>query len=220
MKRIACLLLACLLAAGLGGCTEKKNEPEEDFGRSPQEIALADNSTPEGAVIGLMEAIIRLDMGVAAQFISGGGDGPLGMLYQDIMLPFVERLEYEVGAARITGDTAVVDIAILAVDAEGALNDLVLAGAKYLIGQMLRRESADLRGFVAEYAAGLDVGAMTRVRRDAAVLLVRDSAGKWRLDADNEENYGFLNALSGGLLGALVRLQELADEYGISWTAA
>lgn len=224
MKKL-CIAVAAAMLLSLTACSAfKKEETEASHAEQalPEAVAPGDipegNTTPAGAVAGLLDAVIKWDMGVAAQFMTSGGDEAAAGAYRAVLLPFIERMEYEVGAERITGDAAVVDVAVTAVDASQAFTGLTVAAARYAVSESLSGGEVDMQAFVQDYLSEqVDFSELTRTKRFAEVHLVRDGMGRWRLDSANPENRGFYNALSGGLLDTVTGLQELAERYNINW---
>lgn len=216
LKRLRWLLM--VLAVGVVGLAFWSLQPlmpwkskaqEHRPGPPPSSLSTADNTTPSGAVVGLAEALRTWDLGLAAQWMALAPQGPFTDAYHNVLAPALARMELEVGAERVEGDTAWVDVAVTAVDVGGALGNLGADAASYLAGCMISHSQADWSEFLEEYLFTASAEEMLRVRRDATAYLVRDSAGKWRIDANSPENREFCNALTGGLLDVLEQLEHL-----------
>ncbi len=169
----------------------------------------ADNTSPSGAVVGLAEALKNWDLGLAAQWMALAPQGPFTDAYQNVLAPALARMELELGAERIEGTFAWVDVSVTAVDVGGGLGSLSADAASYLVSCMIGQSQADWGEFLTAYLAETNTEEMLRVRRDATVYLTQDSGGKWRIDANSPENRAFCNALTGGLLDVLDQLEQL-----------
>lgn len=217
MKRIKWLLvLSAVVVVGLTFWALRPLMPwnssqvqEHRPGPPVSPLSEADNTSPSGAVIGLAQALNNWDLGLAAQWMALAPQGPFTDAYQNVLAPALARMELELGAERIQGDCAWVDVSVTAVDVGGALGGLSADAASYLVGCMISKSQADWGEFLTEYLTEANAEEMLRVRRDATVYLMQDSGGKWRIDANSPENREFCNALTGGLLNVLDQLEQL-----------
>ncbi|MDR2909577.1 MAG: hypothetical protein LBU86_06820 [Oscillospiraceae bacterium] len=171
--------------------------------------APTDNSAPEGAVEGMLTALREWDTGLIAQWMSEVPEGAVSDAYHGILVPTLARIEFEAGPAKITGDTAMVDVSVTAVDIGGALGDLSVDAAGYLLTCSMDNTEPDWGAFLAGYMDIMDVEGLLRVNRRSTAHLIKDAGGKWRLDAGNPENLDFYNAVTGGLPEVIETLQNV-----------
>jgi len=166
--------------------------------------------TPGQSLNLLLHAWRDWDLSTASQFIRTPGVEVFSEHYRDALAPFAERMEFNVNVERVTGNTAVVDVAVYAVDFEQALGDLTENAANYLVHRELDSSTPDWPLFLAEYVSRLEnIEELMRIQRTAPAYLVQTENGNWVLDAEDPENAAFYNAVSGGLLDLLDKLEQV-----------
>lgn len=212
-KRIMLILFGIGLLLLVGFSVSRilqRNQPPPVPHQPMPPLASTDNSTPEGAVVGVLNALRDWDLGLAAQWMAHTPENAFSSAYYDILSPTLGRMEYQIGGQKINGERAQVDVSILAVDISSALGSLSADAAVYLTSCILRDDDADWAVFFSRYMEELDMEQMVRVQRDATVHLVEDSGGRWRVDFTSADNRSFYNALTGGLPETIEKLQALA----------
>ena len=172
-------------------------------------IAAGDSSTPSGAVVGALGALRDWDLELAAQWMSEAPDGIFTDAYRQVLASALARLEFEPGSERVTGNTAIVDVSVIAVDMSAALGDISADAARFLHGSAAEDTDPNWASFLEQYINIMDVDGLIRIRRTTTAHLIQDSEGQWRLDTHNPANRGFYNVVSGGLIDILDVLGEV-----------
>lgn len=211
-RRIILSIVAVILVAALGGgifLVVKRSGPPPEL-HQPYTRVSADNTTPSGAVVGLLTALRDWDLGIAAQWMSELPPTPFTEAYHNILAPVLSRIEFDTGAEKIVGQTAMVDVSIISVDLGVAFGDITSKAAGYLLSSALSHDEPDWTDFLAGYVAELNVEEMMRIKRQATAYLVQDSGGKWRLDTQSPDNRDFYNAVTGGLISTMEALKQVA----------
>lgn len=110
--------------------------------------------------------------------------------------PLLQKLEYEIGNSKITGNRAVVDLSLTAPDIRGIARDIAIeAAAVFSITRLLNKPvdfSDQLRRRV---SSALESNDILCIRTDLAVYLVRGGDGRWKIDLSDKRNFDFIAAL-------------------------
>ena len=182
----------------------------------PRAEQFAQSLAPAHTVNGLLRALRDWDLAAGAQWMTTTQETIFSDRYRGVLAPVSERIEFNTGVERITGNSAIVEVAIYAVDLQKALGDLSENAANYLRHRELEGAEPCWPKFVAEQLARLedDVSSLIRIRRTAPAHLVMDENSNWFFDAQNPDNRDFYNAASGGLLDLIEKLEQVrpADE--------
>lgn len=229
MKKFFTLSLAVLLL--FAGCSffkwptdrsGSKSSAEESTPKesSKPESQVSDKApeeqTPEEVAGELMESISTLDedtIRALADVYFAGQSVP--DTYYSILKPISERVTYEIGNCTIDGDKATVDMTITSVDAQGAINSILPGAVTHLAAmQITGKDMSNPEQILVEYAAkNINWDNLSTVTTDATLHLVKGSDGEWAVDANNPDNLGFANAISGGGIEVAQSLKDLVERF-------
>ena len=178
------------------------------------DVRTAESLTPAESLSDLLWALRDWDLVAVARWSTPAGDTIFTDAYRGVLVPAVTRLEYNTRVERITGNSAIVEVSVYAVDFGLALGSLTESASNYLAHAQLEGITPDWPQFLAEHVSRLEnIDTLLRAMRTAPVHLVADSNDNWLFEAGNPENRDFYNAVSGGLLDILEYLLELQGEY-------
>lgn len=211
-RRTVIIVVAIVLVAALAGgifLVVERSGPMPEV-HHPYVRVDADNTTPSGAIVGLLTALRDWDLGIAAQWMGDMPVSPFTEAYHSALAPALSRMEFDIGAEKIMGRTAMVDVSITSVDFGVAFGDITTKAAAYLLTSALDHDEPDWSEFLASYLSELNPDEMIRVKRQATAFLIQDSGGKWRLDTQNSDNRDFYNAITGGLVSTMEALKQVA----------
>lgn len=206
MNKTLCFLLAMLMTLGFASCRKKEKVEEQPISSASASLASEasepDPTTPEGAVVLLVSDVKTWDSEKASTFISQAtGRDALPEAYGEVVAPILQRLDISVGNSRITGDTAIVDASVTAVDAQRALSDVLVQAMGYVALQQAGGNTKDSETLLAEYIVdNVDFSKLSTIKTDCTIHLVEGADGEWKLDMNDPKNLGFLNAASGGMV--------------------